>query len=379
MSDLVVVSLEPWDEVWRRNQHLVAGLLRRLPGLRVLFVEPVADPLHALLSGRRPVPGRGLRPGPELAGVEEGRLWLLQGTKPLPRRLDVRHDERWADGVARAARRLGLEDPVLWVNDPTGATVLRRTGWTAIYDVTDDWLAAERPDAERARLRENEDELLRRCREVVVCSPDLARTKGPAGGGAPVTVVRNAVDVDRYLEPRPRPGDLPEGPVALYLGTLHADRIDLDLCARTAEALAGAGTLVAVGPALIGDDERRTLETSGVVLLGPRDRLEVPAYLQHADVLVVPHVVSAFTDSLDPIKLYEYAAVGRPVVSTPVAGFRDVEDPRVRVVGAEDFPEAVRDRVPARTSFPEGSDPAVPSWDDRVAEMARVLARVGVA
>ena len=28
MTDLVVVSLEAWDDVWRRNQHLVAGLLR---------------------------------------------------------------------------------------------------------------------------------------------------------------------------------------------------------------------------------------------------------------------------------------------------------------------------------------------------------------
>ena len=52
-------------------------------------------------------------------------------------------------------------------------------------------------------------------------------------------------------------------------------------------------------------------------------------YLQHADVLVVPHVVTSFTDSLDPIKLYEYQAVGRPVVSTPVAGFRDADDPRI--------------------------------------------------
>ena len=46
MTDLVVLSLEAWDEVWRRNQHLVAGLLRADPALRVLFVEPAVDPLH---------------------------------------------------------------------------------------------------------------------------------------------------------------------------------------------------------------------------------------------------------------------------------------------------------------------------------------------
>ena len=51
MTDLVVVSLEAWDDVWRRNQHLVAGLLRSDAALRVLFVEPPADPTHDLRSG----------------------------------------------------------------------------------------------------------------------------------------------------------------------------------------------------------------------------------------------------------------------------------------------------------------------------------------
>ena len=57
MTDLVVMSLEGWDDVWRRNQHLVAGLLKTDPALRVLFVEPAADPLHDVVSRRRPPEG----------------------------------------------------------------------------------------------------------------------------------------------------------------------------------------------------------------------------------------------------------------------------------------------------------------------------------
>ena len=95
MTDLVVLSLEPWDEVWRRNQHLVHHLLRLDPALRVLFVEPAADPTHGLRLARRPQPGAGLRPGPEAPG----RLWLFQGTKWLPRRVDPRADDRLARAV----------------------------------------------------------------------------------------------------------------------------------------------------------------------------------------------------------------------------------------------------------------------------------------
>ena len=73
-TDLVVASLEAWDGVWRRNQHLVFRLLRDDPELRVLFVEPPADPIHAARRRERPRPGQGLRLGPTLDRVPAGRL-----------------------------------------------------------------------------------------------------------------------------------------------------------------------------------------------------------------------------------------------------------------------------------------------------------------
>ena len=127
--DLVVISLEAWDGVWRRNQHLIAGLMRRDPRLRVLFVEPSTDPLHAALGAGKPRLGRGLREGPEVEGIEPGALWLLEPTKWLPRRLDRHTDERWARQVLRAARSLEMTDPVLWVNDPTGSLLVEATSW----------------------------------------------------------------------------------------------------------------------------------------------------------------------------------------------------------------------------------------------------------
>ncbi len=370
--DLVVVSLEPWDQVWRRNQHLVTGLLRSEPDLRVLFVEPSVDPLHALRRGSLPRRPRGRRRGPYLPGVDPDALWLLEPAKALPRRVDPRLDERWARKVQHAAAELGLDAPLLWVNDPHGAEVLTATGWPALYDITDDWLEADRDEATLARLTRYEEVLMERTREVVVCSSGLERTKSAR---RPVTLLRNAVE-SATTEPAPRPADLPDGATAVYVGTLHSDRLDVDLCVATATALQTAGTLVLVGPDALTPDERDRLDRAGVRRLGVKDRREVPGYLQHADVLVVPHVVDDFTESLDPIKLYEYRAVGRTVVSTPVAGFREAAGAHTRIVDADDFPAAVRRSVPATDHFPTGADPDVPTWADRVAEMQEVLARV---
>lgn len=374
--ELVVVSLEAWDDVWRRNQYLVAGLARADPGLRVLFVEPAADPLYQLTRRTRPRLGRGLRPAGPVEGIAPDRLLLYQPTKPLPRRLDRRADARLASGVRRAVRRAGFLDPFLWVNDPSAASLITTTAWPSLYDVTDDWLAAHRTPEEHRRLVADEATLLERCDEVVVCSPHLARIKGAE---RPVHLVTNGVDLERYRRPAQRPADLPDGPVALYVGTVHPDRFDVDLTVATAQDLAGQAVVVLVGPVLDLDaGQVAALDRAGVVRLGPRPWTAVPAYLQHATVLLVPHLVNEFTDSLDPIKLYEYRAVGRPVVSTLVAGFRDGTDPLVTAVSAEDFPAAVGRALratPHSSSLPPGA--GIPTWSQQATTMRRIIDGVG--
>lgn len=364
--DLVVASLEVWDDVWRRNQHLVSRLLLSDPGLRVLFVEPPADPLHDVVSRRRPSWGAP----PRLAGYE-GRLLRFRPMKLLPRRIHPGADERLARTVRNAAERAGMREPVLWLNDPGAAPIARLTSWPTLYDITDDWVAADRPGAELDRIRTEEAWLLTHAQAVVACSPELVRRKSAIRAGR-VALVPNAVDVAEYRVPQPRPADLPPA-AAVYVGTLHSDRLDVDLCAATAAALADRGALVLVGPNALGRAATERLRRAGVVLLGARRHEEVISYLQHADVLVVPHAVTPFTDSLDPIKLHEYAAVGRPVVSTPVAGFRDARDPRIRVAAASLFPAAVAAAVPATSRGAEDTDSPLAGWDERAAAMRAII------
>ena len=376
MTELVVLSLEAWDEVWRRNQHLVAGLLRADLDLRVLFVEPAADPVYAALRARvLPRSGVGLRRGPRLPEVDGDRLWLLQPTKWLPRKVDSRADARLAGAVVAAAREVGFSDPVLWVNDPAGAGTLAATGWRALYDITDDWLLAPRTPAEHARLVADEAMLLARSVEVVVCSPALAASKAAT---RPVRLVPNAVDLAAYQRDSARPADLPDGAVALYVGTVHTDRMDLDLLAATARALAGTASVVCVGPAPLAPTDATAVTAAGVRLLGPRPAETIPAYLRHADVLVVPHAVTPFTDSLDPIKRYEYQAAGRPVVATPVAGFADSGMPRLTVAARADFPAAVAAALEVTLALPP-VDTTVPTWAHRVEQMQEVLAAVAAS
>ncbi|WP_288784194.1 glycosyltransferase [uncultured Microbacterium sp.] len=363
-APIVVASLEPWDDVWRRNQYVIDGLLRAEPQRQVLFIEPPTDPVHDVSSGRPPRMGRGLR----VAEGYEGRLQLLEPTKWLPRVLGDASDAMLARVVGAAVRRLGWERPVLWINDPLWAHLLASIDGPTLYDMTDDWVEADRAGRVNQRLRAADTFLLDHADAVVVCSDGLAASRG---GLREVQVIHNAVDVARYRDPAPRPADLPPGAVALYAGTLHEDRLDVALLVTTGKRLAErGGAVVLVGPNALSAHNTAALVAEGrCLVLGARPFREIPGYLQHADVLIVPHVADAFTESLDPIKLYEYRAVGRPIVSTPVAGFRDAQG--VDVVRGGEFAERVVEL--ALLAPPTGFWGEVPDWSHRVDEFDAVL------
>ena len=52
MCLLIFVSLENWDDIWRRNQFVCAELARRYPDMRILFVCPPRDVSNAIRTRR---------------------------------------------------------------------------------------------------------------------------------------------------------------------------------------------------------------------------------------------------------------------------------------------------------------------------------------
>ncbi len=352
-DELIVCSLEAWDEVWRRNQFLVEELLARNRRLRVLFVEPVVDVPFELLNRRHP-PAGGLR-----SLRHDGRLFATRPRKLLPRVLAGSVVERHL--VARVrddARRLGFSAPVLWVNDESYAALAEQVPWPTLHDMTDDWLFAAGSPRELARRQSYEASLRVRADVRVAVSARLIESRGSASS---IRLIPNSVDVLHFQSPQPRPDDLPPGRYVVYVGTLHEDRIDVALVGELARALAPV-SVVLVGPDSLGGEAHDELDRlENCHLLGAPPYAQVPAYYQHADVIVVPHTISDFTESLDPIKAYECLAVGRPTVSTPVAGFRELGPP-VEVAARERFVGRVLDVL---AEAPLSRPSAPPTWSER--------------
>jgi hypothetical protein len=95
-------------------------------------------------------------------------------------------------------------------------------------------------------------------------------------------------------------------------------------------------------------------DLANVTLLGQRPYEDVPGYMAACDVLIMPWRRSPWIDACNPVKLKEYLAAGRPVVSTDFAELRRY-DGLVRVAaGAEAFADSIREAI-------------VEPWDARAA------------
>ncbi len=321
MRDLIFVSLENWDDVWRRNQFLCAGLAKRFPAMKILFVGLPRNVTHHLRRGTLgalrgeatwTVPGfpnitvtRALKLFPD--SLRAGRL--------LNEAISRRH-------ILSVAGGLGIKDPVLWLNPYSAAHMAGAMGERAmVYDITDDWaLAPSFSDSERKLIIGQDRALCERANLVVVCSEALAESR--AATCKNLLLLPNGVDNAHYaaIPDTTRKGRW-QSPVFGYTGTIHADRFDTELAAGLARSFP-TGSVVLVGPDHLTPAEKNRLALCGNIhVTGPVSYERIPEVMSEFDVCIVPHVETGFTNSLNPLKLWEYLASGKPIVSTRVAGF----------------------------------------------------------
>jgi glycosyltransferase involved in cell wall biosynthesis len=133
-----------------------------------------------------------------------------------------------------------------------------------------------------------------------------------------VYLVRNAVDLNHFSSVNANqqlPCDdkaNPNRPVVGYVGTI-GEWIDLDLVARLALENP-TWAVVMVGP--VHTKVSHLLDIPNLYFLGPVAYDEVPSYIGRFDVCIMPFKVNALTRDVNPVKMYEYLAAGKPVVST---------------------------------------------------------------
>ncbi|HSZ05121.1 MAG TPA: glycosyltransferase [Solirubrobacteraceae bacterium] len=380
--DIVCVGFADWDtELWTNQHHLLSRLAREN---QVLFVESL-----------------GLR-RPQLAGRDVARIWrrLRRGLAGPRARDGVHvlsplvlplHRSRVARAlnarllpalVGRAARRLGMREPILWAYVPQAEALIDVLKPSLIvYHCVDDIAAQERIDT--ASFRAAEARFAARADLVLASAPALAarlRTVSDNVMDAP-----NVADTElfaRALQPSP-PAPLDPAMAALaaprivFTGAIVSIKLDMPLLVELAR-VRPSWSFALVGP--VGPGDPRTdvsaLEAEpNIHLLGPRAYAELPDVLRAADAGLIPYARNELTESIFPMKVYEYLAAGLPVVATPLPALAGVAGV-ITGEGAQEI-AGLLDRALAGDS-PErraerSRDAAAHSWDRRLEEIAAAI------
>jgi glycosyltransferase involved in cell wall biosynthesis len=346
--DLICLSHLRWGLVFQRPQHLMTRFARER---RVFFFEePLRQGQQLHLHQERDASG----------------VWIL--TPHVPAELPP------AD-VTAAVRTLldaflhekSSREYVLWYLTPMALAFSRHlTPVATVFDCMDELSGFAFAPAD---LVEREAELLSRADVVFTGGRSLyeaKRTRHPR-----VFCHPSSVDVNHFARARSAPPD-PADQAALprprigYAGVID-ERMDVLLMHAIANRRPD-WQLVLVGP-VVKIDPGSLPSTPSVHALGGRPYAELPAYLAHWDVALLPFAHNDATRYISPTKTPEYLAAGLPVVSTSVAdvvqpygasGFVSIAD------GADAFVEAIAAILDGRWQPPRAAIDAflaTQSWD----------------
>ncbi len=196
-----------------------------------------------------------------------------------------------------------------------GLGLREKLGAKILYDCMDDW---QNWTAEPRISQENlaEERLLAKESDILVVTSQEFLERQQTAGLKPV-LARNGADFDFFASPRPT--DLLAGipkPIVGYYGAI-ADWFDLELVIKLAQSRPQY-SFVLIGQ-VHGVDVSKLAALPNVRLLGEKNYREIPLYLSHFNVCLIPFRLNNLTKGVDPVKMYEYFSQGKPVIATDMA------------------------------------------------------------
>jgi glycosyltransferase involved in cell wall biosynthesis len=230
--------------------------------------------------------------------------------------------------------KLKLNKKIIWHYDVLhydSYRALKNTDDLQVFDAVDNWLEHSSYKNQAERLKINYQNLLKESDVVLAVSRGLADyLRGLSAQPDKIHFVPNASDRSLFergvLSNKKQLAILNQlkqkyQQILGYIGVIQKDRLDFVLLEEILQEFP-ARAVVLAGP--IWKDLRERCQKlaqrySNLYLLGNVHRNDWRAVADYFDLAIAPHLTGGFMSYISPTKIYEYLAVGLPVVTTPVS------------------------------------------------------------
>ena len=325
--DIVCIAAADWSGMWARAQQLMTLLAEA--GNRVLYIDPPITILSPIKNSELWANwGRwwqGVKQVDKNIHVYSPPVFLPFGNK-FPQ-INYLNQKFLALGLKSTLDKLGFaQDFILWTCLHSSADLLNEIKpGLVVYDCADEH-AAFTGFITRETVERLEQRLLKEADIVFATATELYNRKKKYTGQ--IHLVPNGADVEHFkqalLADYPVAEEIRQlpGPVIGFYGGI-SDWIDLSLVEAVAKAYP-EWSVVMVGP--VDTEIAHLRKYSNIIFPGKKNYEELPSYLKGFDVCLVPFKINDLTVNVNPVKLYEYLAAGKPVVSSPLPEVRQFKD-----------------------------------------------------
>lgn len=315
---VICLSAANWEGMWARAQQFVSIFAGQ--GNRVLYVDPPITYLSPLKNPelRQQAHGRVRRVDDLIRVYSPPIIWPFGNMYRMINRFNQRV---LAAGIKEVCRELDWQPTIYWTYLPNTVDLPAPGDPLLVYDCADEhtafpgFIKKETVAAMEKELFGRADVSLTSAGELYKSKKDHAPDLILAPNGADVSHFNKALQPE--LEVAPEIASLPR-PVAGYIGAV-SQWLDQELLASAARAHP-EWSLVLIGP--IDTDVAVLQALPNVHLLGRKSYLTLPSYLKGLDLALIPFKINELTRGVNPVKLYEYLAAGKPVISSDLPEVR---------------------------------------------------------
>jgi len=348
-KDIIILSTAEWtNPFWTNKQHVAVALEKM--GYRVFYIDS--------LGLRRPSVSSqdfnrifkrlkiALRPPKEV----KNNIWVWSPIiLPFQNISWVRSFNRLLFGLWLGfwLKRKGFQRDLLWTYNPLTTRILNVNKFgNLIYHCVDEIKA--QPGMPVQLLEEAESDLIVLSSVIFTTAKQLYETRRNLNENT--FYLSNVADYNHFqkalLNETVVPNDLnviPK-PIAGFIGALSGYKVDFQLIKQAAIENPEV-SFVLIGKIGEGDpwsDVSSLKEMKNIYFLGPKKYEELPAYLKGFDLAMLPNTLNEYTDSMFPMKFFEYLAAGSPVVSVDLKSLSDFHDVCFLSESYKDFSKNIR-------------------------------------
>ena len=369
---------------WYHNRGLFAPqvMTRLAREYKVLYVNSLGMRIPSLTKDRNAIKKiiRKLRSiGRFVRKVGNGMYVLSPVSLPFGSRLGRRINAYAVFlQVKLVSVLLGFKKPVVYIGCPPALEVAKRLrqGQFMIYERTD--LFEEMPGTDRAYISSLDDELTSSADLVLYVNNALYKQGVSRNRNS--LLIGHGVDFDLFAgssESDYTPEDIASirRPIIGFFGDISDKTSDMALLEFAAAKLPDM-SFVLVGP--VSADVSKLRKFTNVHFLGQKPYEQIPLYGKEFDVAIMPWNTNRWIEFCNPIKVKEYLALGKPVVSTY---YPEIEPYSDIVYVARDYDgfvtcilEAVRERDPAKVQK-RRERVRNETWDNKVEQIKAAIER----